>query len=325
VKAAIIGGTRFIGRALVEDLLASGHDVLLIHRGAIDPDPFPELQHVHTDRTELQNARDALDAFGPEVLIDMVQFSRETAEHVLAALPGAFRRVVISSVDVYEQYGALNAGRATESVPVDETGPVRAQRYPYRGQVPGMDDYDKLDVEELYVAAGGTVCRLPMVYGERDYQRREEFVLRRVRAGRTQMPFGAGNWLSTMGYVRDIATGIRLAAERTDVAGEIFNLGEERSLTVEMWARAILAAAGSDLELARVPDAALPEDLDLTGAMGQHLLVDCGKSRRVLGCTEMEKNEAIERSVAWHLENPPKEPNEDFSADDEALKQAAAV
>ena len=73
---------------------------------------------------------------------------------------------------------------------------LAAQRYPYRGQGRDLDDYEKLDVEETYLQRGATILRLPMVHGEHDRQRREEFVLRRVRAGRRRIPFGAGTWLT---------------------------------------------------------------------------------------------------------------------------------
>jgi len=324
MRAVVLGGTRFIGRALVAGLLDAGHEVMLVHRGAADPDPFPDLQHVHVLRTELDQARPQVDAFAPDVLIDMIQFSRETARSALTGLPGDFRRVVISSMDVYDAYDALHKELVRGAMPADESGPLRTDLYPYRGSIQGMDDYEKLDVEEEYLGVGSTVCRLPMVYGEHDYQRREEPILRRVRAGRTRIPMGAGNWLATRGYVGDVARGIRLAAEHDDIAGEVFNLGEQRSLTAELWARAILEAAGSSAELVRVPDEALPEDLGTLAAIGQHMLVDSAKARAVLGWTEIDKMEAIGRSVRWHLAHPPETSGDDFGADDEALARAGA-
>ena len=140
--------------------------------------------------------------------------------------------------------------------------------------------------------------------------------------GRPRIPIGAANLLTTRGYVRDVASGIRLAAERGDVAGEIFNLGEHRTLSMLLWARAIVEAAGSAGELVRVPDDALPPDLGMTAVVDQHLLVDSSKARSVLGWVEMDKAEAITRSVAWHLAHPP-EADADFSADDEALARGA--
>jgi UDP-glucose 4-epimerase len=271
------------------------------------------------DRAELASVVGDLGGFG--AFVDTFAFTAGNTRPVLDALPDGARLLVLSSMDVYAAYGSLHAGTVTELVPSDETDAVRAERYPYRGQIPGMDDYEKLDVEELYLERGATVCRLPMVYGEHDGQRREWFILRRVHAGRKQIPVGAGTWLSTRGYVADMASGVRLALESADAAGEIFNLGERASPTVALWARMILEAAGSDAELVRVPDDVLPEDLDLTSAIAQHLVCDSAKARRLLGWTETDPMEALRRSVAWHLANPP-EDDGDFSADDAALAQA---
>lgn len=193
----------------------------------------------------------------------------------------------------------------------------------YRGQGnPRLDDYEKIEVEERYVAHGATALRLPMVYGPHDYQRREEFILRRVRAGRERIPVGSGTWLGTKGFVGDLARGIRLAVESDAARGQIFNLGESRTYPMGLWVRMILEAAGSDAELVRVPDDQLPPDLAMTGAIPQHLLVDSSKARRVLGWTDTDATEALRVTVRWHLDNPPSPGAEDFSADDRALKAA---
>jgi nucleoside-diphosphate-sugar epimerase len=232
----------------------------------------------------------------------------------------------VSSMDVYRAFGAVLAGTETDPVPVDETAPVRPERYPYRGKVlrsTDADTYEKLDVEAAYLAREATVCRLPMVYGERDHQRREEPILRRVRARRTRIPAGSGTWLWTRGYVRDIAAGIRLAFESDACVAEVLNLGEARTWSMGLWARHVLEAAGSEAELARVPDVLLPDDLKPLGTVAQHLLVDSSKARDLLGWTETDRHEALARSVAWHLANPPEDPEADFSADDRALAAAS--
>ena len=49
------------------------------------------------------------------------------------------------------------------------------------------------------------------------------------------------------------------------------------------------------------------------------------KARDLLGWTETDPHEALQRSVAWHLANPPQQgadADADFSADDRALAAA---
>ena len=327
MRVMVLGGTRFIGLAIVEELAAGGHELMIVHRGEHEPPDLPDADHLHTDRRDLPHLRGAVDDFGPEAVVDTYAMTAADAETALASVGGDARLLVLSSMDVYRAYGSLLAGTETDALPLDETAPVREQRYPYRGhpQYGSMDiaeHYEKLDVEEAFLARAGTVCRLPMVYGERDGQRREEPILRRLRADRAAIPMGAGSFLWTRAYVRDIATGVRLALESEATIGEVLNLGESRTWSMGLWARHVLEAAGGQARLVQVPDALLPGDLRLFGTASQHLLVDSAKARDLLGWTETDPHEALARSVAWHLANPPEAPGDDFSADDRALAAA---
>ena len=279
---------------------------------------MPEVQHLHCERAALMAHRDVLEAFGPDAVIDCRALTRTDAELALAALPEVKRWIVISSIDVYRAFGALNSDQETDPVPLDEDSAVRPERYPYRGQMPGMDDYDKLDVEDVYLPRGATVLRLPMVYGEHDYQRREEFILRRVRAGRSRIPFGSGSWLACRVYVRDVGRAVRIALAKP-VAGEVMNVCEDRTYSMRMWSQAILQSAGSEAELVRVSDDALPEDLKPTGTMSQHIATSARKARSLLGWTTSDPFETLHATVQWHLENPPPDASTDFEADDRAL------
>ena len=319
MKVVVFGGTRFIGRAIVEELAGAGHDVLIVHRGKLEPDDMPPVRHLHAERMELGAHRDELAAFKPDAAVDCRALTRADSEAVLGALPGGLRLVVISSVDVYRAFGALNDDRETDPVPLDESSPVRPDRYPYRGKMPGMDEYDKLDVEDVYVARGATSVRLPMVYGEHDYQLREEFILRRVRAGRRRIPFGSGSWLACRAYVRDVARGVHLVLKTPAAAGQVLNLCEDRTYSMRMWSRMILDAAGSEAELVRVADELLPEDLKPTGTMTQHILASAQKARSMLGWKTSDPMDSLQTTVDWHLTNPPKDADLDFSTDDRAL------
>ena len=315
----MFGGTRFIGRAIVDELAGAGHEILVVHRGSLEPVDMPAVEHLHVERADLVAHRKELAAFRPDGAIDCRALTRGDAETVLEALPSDVRLVVISSLDVYRAFGALNQDRETDPVPLDETSPVRPKRYPYRDLMPGMEQYDKLDVEDVYLPRGATSVRLPMVYGEHDYQQREEFILRRLRAGRDRIPFGSGSWLACRGYVRDIARGVHLVLQTPAAAGHVLNLCEDRTYSMRMWSLMILDAAGSTAELVRVADNLLPEDLKTTGTMNQHIAASAQKARSMLGWTTSDPAESLRTTVRWHLANPPATPNLDFTADDLAL------
>ena len=152
MRVALLGGTVFIGRAITEAFLADGHELLVIHRGEHEPPDFPDVTHLHADRIRLGDVAGDITAFAPDVFVDTGALSVANTEPVLAAVPAGPRLLVLSSMDVYRAYGELNSGRSSEPMPITEESPVRDERYPYRGVIPGMDDYDKLDVEERYLA-----------------------------------------------------------------------------------------------------------------------------------------------------------------------------
>jgi nucleoside-diphosphate-sugar epimerase len=53
MRVLVLGGTRFIGLALVEELLGAGHTVGVVHRGEHEPDLPPTVEHIHSARRDL--------------------------------------------------------------------------------------------------------------------------------------------------------------------------------------------------------------------------------------------------------------------------------
>lgn len=339
MRLLVLGGTRFIGDRIVDEALRRGDEVTVVHRGVTEHIDAPStdadrqyysaeftsgaLLHIHADRAGFREIADQVRTLRPDAVVDTCAMTRADADAVLPHLPDV-PVVLLSSMDVYRMYELLLGDQGGEPVPVAEDGALRRGRYPLRGILDGRDDYDKLDVEPGYLARGGTVLRLAAIYGERDPQRREEFILRRVRAGRTRIPVGAGTWLWTRGYVGDVASAVlAVLGNPAAASGEIFNVGDLATDTVRDYAQRILTAArnatGHEAELVTVPDSAVPDDLEMTRSTAQPWLCDCGKLSRVLSWSPEDTTATIARSVGWHLANPPGAAQSDFAADDAAL------
>jgi nucleoside-diphosphate-sugar epimerase len=327
MRVAVLGGTRFIGAAVVDQLRSRGHHVVVLHKGTTHPQRN-DVTDVHVDRIDRPQLRDALAAARPDVLVDTCAYERTHAEIAVAALPPSLPVVVLSSMDVYRAFGAYLTGQSTDPVPLTEDAPLRTVPFPYRGspvERAGIDNdtYDKLHVEQPYLDAGAVVLRLPMVFGERDPWVWEGFVLARVFAGRDRIPFGAGTWVCSRGWVRDVASAVVLAAE-SNLTSEVMNIAEAQTWSAEQWARAILEATGSSGELVRVPDDRLPWDLALSASTPQHLLLDSSKARRLLSWSDSDPREAVAASVAWHAAHRTPHLERDFAIDDAALDAALA-
>lgn len=319
MRLIVLGGTGFIGRRIVDELSRNDHDLTVVHRGVEEIDSVPGVRHIHGPRAAFAELWPQIREQHPDGLIDVTAYSRDDANAILEVTEDGQRLIVLSSMDVYRASGALRGQEGSGGTQFDETSPLREERYIYRDADHPDDDYEKLDVEEAYLQRGGSVLRLPMVYGEHDRQRREEFILRRVRAGRAQIPIGVGNLVWSRGYVGDVATAARLLMEAA-VEREIFNVCESQTWTIRQWAERIAATAGWTGEFVTVQDEMLPSDLRLTRTYKQHLQFDAGKARRELGWRDTDPTEALQATVRWHLENPPT-PNEDFGSDDRALSQ----
>jgi NAD(P)-dependent dehydrogenase (short-subunit alcohol dehydrogenase family) len=164
VRVLVLGATRFVGRRVVERLYERGDEVLVVHRGRSEPADGPPVEHLHADRQALAEEADRLRRFSPDAVVDPYALTAADVEAVLPVLPPV-PTVVLSSQDVYQAVAGLRTGRAEAAVPLTEDAELRRERYPDRGAgLPGVpDDYDKLDVEERWLARGAVVLRLPMV------------------------------------------------------------------------------------------------------------------------------------------------------------------
>jgi 2'-hydroxyisoflavone reductase len=65
----VLGGTRFVGRAVVQDALARGWDVTALHRGVTSALP-PEVRALYADRTDTDALSEALGAGTWDAVVD---------------------------------------------------------------------------------------------------------------------------------------------------------------------------------------------------------------------------------------------------------------
>jgi nucleoside-diphosphate-sugar epimerase len=325
VRIVVLGGTRFIGRAIVAELEESDHEVLVVHRGVHEPDTGSGSRHLHVERSALTTVTDDLKSFAPDAAVDVSAKNGTDAYAALAALPPGIRLVAISSCDVYRAFKSVHDGTVTDAVPIPEDAPLREERF-----FVAKDD-ENIEIEERYQEKGAVILRLAAVYGENDFQRRHDFVLRRIVAGRTRVPIGEGGFLFSRCYISDVAVAARIALESAP-PGEIYNVSESRTFTIRHLAERIAEAAGAQMEFVTVDDDRLPSDLKITSKVGQPLLVDSHKLRSMLGWTETDPEVALRRAVAWELSNRAGDGYLeflrdrmgggllDFSQDDEALR-----
>jgi len=72
--------------------------------------------------------------------------------------------------------------------------------------------------------------------------------------------YGSGGQSRTFVYVKDVVTAMMALIDRKDVSGEIFNVGGTEEITILELARKIIAAAGSQSGIEKIPYGAIFED-----------------------------------------------------------------
>lgn len=336
MRAIIIGGTRFIGPPVARQLVAAGHDVTVFHRGQTESDLPRRVAHIHGDRLQLARHQAKLKQLRPDVVLDMAAFTQQDALATVNAFRGVARRlVVISSQDVYRAYGRFHESEpgVLEHVPLTETAPLREKFYPYRGDGRGLDSYDKILVERAALDSTilpATILRLPMVYGEGDYQHRLLLELKRIDDGRPailiEQRMAAWRW--TRAYVENVAAAIVLAVTDERATNRIYNVGDTEALTYAEWVRLIGHEARWSGSVVVAPDTTLPPKLSpLKANYYQHLVADSTLIRVELGYREpVPPMEALRRTIAWERQDRPENVARllDYAAEDAALAELRA-
>jgi len=331
----ILGGTGFIGPHVVRALAAHGHEITLYNRGSSQADIPEGVRRITGSRTEIASRRDEFRDVAPDVVLDMRSMLEPEARTIVETVTGIAPRIVtISSMDVYRAFGLLIGSEEGDPVPVpfDESGPLRQKRYPYRTETPPAPDdprawaqeYDKIPIEELVLGAegiAGTILRLPMVYGDGDYQHRLLPYVQRIADGRTAIVLGDrdAEFRAARGYVGNVAAAIARAVMDDRAAGRVFNITDAETWTEREWIGHIAAAMGWAGEIVIVPQEELPETLRGLGERGQDLWVDATAIRRDLGHTDpFDVPAAMARTIAWERQHLATEPV-DYAEEDAVL------
>lgn len=341
MRVLLIGARGFIGPSVIEQLIHSGHDVILFDRGT-RKDLYPELEHIPGDRRRLGEYEPAFRRAKPDVVIDLVLSSGRQAAELMATFKGIAHRVVaLSSMDVYRACGVLHGLEhgPLEPVPLTEDSRLRTKLQTYSAEALALamramawldDEYDKIPVEQAVMsdpALPGTVLRLPFVYGPRDRLSRLLPIVKRIADGRKAILLdeAVAQWRAPRGYVDNVAAAIVCAATSDQAAGRIYNVAEEPAYSELEWTRNVTNAAGWQGEIFVVPSSLCPTHLKMPGNWQQHWAADSSRIRRELGYREpVELQEAIKATVAWDRANLPQQVEErlfDYGAEDACLRQ----
>jgi 2'-hydroxyisoflavone reductase len=179
MRILIVGGTRFVGRAIAEAALASDHEVVLLHRGKTMPDTLEDAEHILVDR-DSDRLRDALAGRTFDAVVDVCAYVPRQVTALAEALDGrGGHHVFISTMSVYtdEQEFGFDEGGALASLSDPTTEDVTNETYG------GLKVLCEREAASAYGDDGVALVRPTYVVGPHDPTGRFTWWVRRIAAG----------------------------------------------------------------------------------------------------------------------------------------------
>lgn len=251
MKLLILGGTKFLGRYVVEAALARGHEVTLFNRGQLNAELFPDVEKLRGDR---DGGLDALKGRRWDAVVDPSGFS-----------PRVVRDSVRLLADAVEHYAFISS----QSVYKDTSVPGVAEDYPV-GTITGeqLREAEALKQSELTTApffweiygALKALCeraaeesmpgrvlnaRAGLIVGPHDYSDRFTYWPRRVAEGGEVLAPGDPERQVQFIDVRDLAAWVLDMVEARR-AGTFNATGPEYRLTMGRVLDVCRGTTGSD-------------------------------------------------------------------------------
>jgi nucleoside-diphosphate-sugar epimerase len=252
-RVLVLGGSWFLGRAVVDDALARGWDVTTFRRG-ISGDDAPGTTTIRGDRTDPADLQRLVGAGSWDAVIDTSGFVPREALQIARALePVAERYVFISTVSVYEDWPTVPL---TEESAVLECPTDAGPDFGYDGDPgPSVYGFTKAGCEHAVVEVFGpdrsVLLRPGVILGPREYVGRLPWWLRRTeRGGRVLAPGRPERPIQPID-VRDVAS---FAVNSAVGTAGVFNLTATGQDTMNDFLVACRETVGSDARFEWITD-----------------------------------------------------------------------
>ncbi len=247
-RLLVIGGTDFVGPAVVEAGVIAGYHVTLFNRGVTNPDLFPYLEHLRGFRSidEKDQGLSELSGRVWDAAVDVWPSDPTMVGTLAEALKDRVGHYLyISSCAVYKSF---------ENPGLTEEAPVRE----YHGGVPNYSD-GKAESERRLGRIFGqrlTIVRPCSIDGYRNDGANLQTWLTRIQTGGRHIAPGTGAEHVQIIDAKDVGRFVLQCIDRSLFG--VFNLTGE-SLTFRVFLDACKSATGSDTEFIWMPEDFLRE------------------------------------------------------------------
>ena len=171
----VVGGTKFVGVHLVNQLLLDGHEVTIATRGLAKDGFGDAVNRTILERTDSESISNALTGKFYDVVYDSQAYSSNEVKYLLDAVT-CERYIEISTVSVYVPNFRLNLPESD----------FDAVTYPLKWCSRNDFGYDEIKRQaecamfQAYSHIPSVAVRLPLVIGEDDYTKRLYFYIEHI-------------------------------------------------------------------------------------------------------------------------------------------------
>ena len=259
MKILIIGGTKFLGRHLVNAALQNGHEITLFNRGKFLQEDFANVEQVHGDRNGDLNK---LENRCFDVVIDTCGYLPQTVAASAEALKKSVGQYVfVSSISAYQDFNRTNFDETAPLAELNEHQEIKAARIDAKSDINAFvleDMYGALkvlcerEVEKVFPGRS-LIVRSGLIVGEFDSTDRFTYWAMRVAKGGKVLCPGNPNRFVQLIDGRDLAEWIIKMVEENAV-GIFHATGKPFDLTMGKLLEEIKTVSGSDAEFVWVSE-----------------------------------------------------------------------
>lgn len=226
MKILLMGGSVFVGRAILERLKMLGADVTAITRGAINAD-WEGVTHIRSDRKDLSRLTRDLEGKSFDAVVDVSCYTPLDMHNLMSALGARISKyVLISSAAVYNRNISCLPFKENSSLGGDE--------------IWGEYGIDKFHAEEILLnnsidSIQRYIFRPPYIFGPNNNLARESFLWARISTENPIFIPGNGETLLQFCYVDDLAKAVGDAVMANNIPPGIYNVGEGTFYTLNQY------------------------------------------------------------------------------------------
>jgi len=327
LKILVIGGSNFIGRHVVRELLSTGNEVTLFNRGNHpQKDENLSVRHLSGDRFLPGSIQSVITTEHFDAVIDMVAYDAPETTLAIQQLQGhCDRYIMISTASVYAEPMAS---------PIHETDPL-IESDDHRLAYGHKKVLAERAAFHAHTETGFpvTVLRLPAVFGEYDHQAREWYFIKRFLDQRKQMILPEGGCgVYHREYAGNVGVQIDFLLHTPASNGHIYNSGHLRTPNYRQLVSIAANLCGQPMTYYSLPAPLFPHIPNLAAPV---IFTQSTAKLEAIGYQEKYSvAQALKRTMDWFTENPiteflPAQRNQarhfDYAWEDELITKGTAV